>query len=97
MRWNNDGTAVAVMLRAWDNKDRWLATVDLKQAKLVNQHRLHDDAWVNYSFNDFGWNKAGDSLWYLSEQSGYSHLYWQPLHSKAKKLTAGTLKSVIRC
>lgn len=92
VRWNSDGTAVAVMLRAWDNKDRWLATVDLKQAKLVNQHRLHDDAWVNYSFNDFGWNKAGDSLWYLSEQSGYSHLYWQPLNTKAKKLTAGTFE-----
>ncbi len=92
VRWNADGSAVAVMLRAWDNKDRWLATVDLKQAKLVNQHRLHDDAWVNYSFNDFGWNKTGDSLWYLSEQSGYAHLYWQPLNGKAKKLTAGTFE-----
>lgn len=92
VRWNADGSAVAVMLRAWDNKDRWLATVDLKQAKLVTQHRLHDDAWVNYSFNEFGWNKAGDSLWYLSEQSGYSHLYLQKLQGKAKKLTAGTFE-----
>jgi dipeptidyl aminopeptidase/acylaminoacyl peptidase len=92
VRWNPAGTSVAVMLRAWDNKDRWLATVDLQQGKLIPQHRLHDEAWVNYSFNDFGWNKAGDSLWYLSEQSGYSHLYLQKINGKAKKLTAGTFE-----
>lgn len=90
VRWNAQGTAVAVMLRAWDNKDRWIATVDLQRGKLQSQHRLHDDAWVNYSFNDFGWNNAGDSLWYLSEASGYSHLYLQKVDGKAKKLTAGT-------
>ena len=38
---------------SWDNKDRWLATVDFKKARFCSeQHRLHDDAWINYDFNE---------------------------------------------
>ncbi len=54
IRWHKSGKHVAVMLEAWDNKDRWIATVDLENATLNTQHRLHDDAWVNYRFNAFG-------------------------------------------
>lgn len=92
IRWQRSGDQVALMLKALDNKDRWLATVDLKQKKLVPQHRLHDDAWVNYAFNDFGWLNNNDSLYYLSEESGYSHLYIKPLKGKAKKLTQGSFE-----
>ncbi len=90
IKWRADGKQVAVMLEAWDNKDRWLATVNLLENKLENQHRLHDDAWINWSFNEFGW--LGDKLYYLSEESGYSHLYSKGLKSKAKKLTQGTFE-----
>ena len=92
MRWHSSGEQVALMLKALDNKDRWIATVDFKQKKLVPQHRLHDKAWVNYAFNDFGWLNSSDSLYYLSEESGYSHLYLKPLKGKAKKLTRGTFE-----
>ena len=92
IRWHADGSQVAVMLKAWDNKDRWLATVDFKEKKLVNQHRLHDDAWINYDFNNFGWLPADQGLYFLSEESGYSHLYTKALNGKAKKLTAGTFE-----
>ncbi|GAB2929325.1 S9 family peptidase [Rheinheimera gaetbuli] len=92
MRWHNSGEQVALMLKALDNKDRWIATVDFKQKKLVPQHRLHDKAWVNYAFNDFGWLNNSDSLYYLSEESGYAHLYVKPLKGKAKKLTNGTFE-----
>jgi len=74
-QWSDDGRSVAVMLRAVDNKDRWLATVDLANAALQPRHRLHDDAWINWSYNDFGWLPDGRTLWYLSEESGWSHLY----------------------
>ncbi|MEO2279448.1 S9 family peptidase [Pseudoalteromonas pernae] len=87
--WNNTGSQVAVMLEAWDNKDRWIATVDFAAKKLVNQHRLHDDAWVNYTFNDFGWLNNKDTLYYLSEESGYSHIYTKPLNGKATQRTKG--------
>ncbi|CAM5205656.1 prolyl oligopeptidase family serine peptidase [Alishewanella longhuensis] len=93
LRWHGNGQQVAVMLKAFDNKDRWIATVDLKQKKLVPQHRLHDKAWVNYAFNDFGWLNNSETLYFLSEESGYSHLYTKALNSKnATKLTAGTFE-----
>ncbi len=89
IQWQEDGQQVGVMLEAWDNKDRWLATVDLLQNKLTNQHRLHDDAWVNYSFNEFGWLDDSNTLYFLSEHSGYSHLYTKSLKGNVKALTSG--------
>ena len=75
IQWSDDGGNVAVMLRAVDNKDRWIASVDLAAGKLQPRHRLTDAAWINWSFNDFGWLPDGKTLWYLSEESGWSHLY----------------------
>ena len=85
--WNNDGSQVAIMLEAWDNKDRWIATVDFENNKLVSQHRLHDDAWIAYAFNNFGWLNNANTLYYLSEESGYSQLYKKPLNGNAVALT----------
>ncbi len=75
LQWTSDSNNVAVMLRAVDNKDRWIVNVDLNKATLQSRHRLHDDAWINWGFNDFGWLPDNKTLWYLSEESGYSHLY----------------------
>ena len=87
--WSDDGHNVAVQLRAIDNKDRWIASVDFQRHALTSQHRLTDPAWINWNFNDFGWLKDGRTLWYLSEQSGYSQLYAKPLDGKEKALTRG--------
>ncbi len=72
-QWTQDGSQVAVQLRAIDNKDRWLATVDFANARLLPAQRLTDAAWINWNFNDFGW-LPDNTLWYLSEDGGYSHL-----------------------
>ena len=88
-RWSDDGRNVAVMVRAIDNKDRWIASVDLAAGKLQPRHRLTDPAWINWSFNDFGWLADSRTLWFLSEQSGYSHLYTQQADQKARQLTSG--------
>lgn len=91
IRWNADGSQAALMLEAWDNKDRWLVTVSPKNAQLTEQHRLHDKAWINYDFNNFGWTGL-TQLYFLSEQSGYSHLYLKPLNGKARQLTDGVFE-----
>jgi len=89
VKWSADGRQVALMLEAWDNKTRWLTTVDFASSTLVNQHKLHDDAWINYSLNEFDW-LGNDALYYLSEESGYSHLYHKALNNrKASQLTSG--------
>ncbi|WP_341502955.1 prolyl oligopeptidase family serine peptidase [Gallaecimonas sp. GXIMD4217] len=90
MQWSRDGK-LAVMLEAQDNKDRWLVTVDLDSGSLTTQHRLQDEAWINYDFNDFGWLPDG-KLWYLSEQSGFSHVYVKPLAGQARQLTRGAFE-----
>lgn len=88
IQWNNDGSELAIMLEAWDNKDRWIATVDVAGKKLVPQDRLHDDAWINYTHNEFGWI-GNDELWFMSEADGYSHLYVKPLNGDTRQLTQG--------
>ncbi|GAB3346520.1 S9 family peptidase [Lysobacter tyrosinilyticus] len=87
IRWSDDGRNAAVMIRAIDNKDRWITTVDLANAKLQSRHRLTDPAWINWSFNEFGWT-PDNQLWLLSEQDGYSHLYLGE-GTKPRALTSG--------
>jgi dipeptidyl aminopeptidase/acylaminoacyl peptidase len=90
IHWSDDSRNVAVLVRAVDNKDRWLATVDLAHGTLQPRHRLHDAAWVGWNFNDFGWLQDGRTLWYLSEESGYSQLYaLDTAGGRAKALTSG--------
>ncbi|MCX7564471.1 prolyl oligopeptidase family serine peptidase [Xanthomonadaceae bacterium XH05] len=89
VRFTDDGTRAAVMLRATDNKDRWIATLSAGKAELTPMHRLTDPGWINWNFNDFGWLPDHRTLWLLSEDSGYSHLYTVAQNGKAKMLTKG--------
>ena len=86
VRFGPDGTPLA-MLRSVDNKDRWIVRVDRESAALSTVHRLTDAAWINWNFNDFGVLQDGRA-WWLSEESGYSHLYVQD-GRRAKALTSG--------
>ncbi|HEY0513436.1 MAG TPA: prolyl oligopeptidase family serine peptidase [Thermoanaerobaculia bacterium] len=75
LAWSDDGRQLALELRARDNKDRWLALWDAAGGRLTPRHRLTDAAWINWDFNDFGWLPDNETLWFLSEESGYSQLY----------------------
>ncbi|HEX4965207.1 MAG TPA: prolyl oligopeptidase family serine peptidase [Thermoanaerobaculia bacterium] len=75
LAWSDDGSQLAVMLRSWDNKDRWIATWDTASRKLVPRHRLTDPAWINWVFNVQGWLKDNETLYFLSEEGGWSRLY----------------------
>ena len=88
IHWSSDSRTAAVLLRAVDNKDRWIATVTPGEAELRTRHRLTDPAWINWNFNDFGWTPDG-ALWLLSEQSGYSHLYVSDGGRTPRALTSG--------
>jgi len=93
LQWNERGDQLAVQLRALDNKDRWLITVDLATRKPVVQHRLTDPAWINWDFNEFGWLHDSRTLWYLSEESGYSQLYLRDVEKrKTRQLTRGAFE-----
>jgi dipeptidyl aminopeptidase/acylaminoacyl peptidase len=85
--WSADGREAAIMIRSVDNKDRWLAGVDFGKAALTVRHRLTDPAWINWSFNEYGF-LPDNRFWFLSEQSGYSQLYLGEGKS-AQALTSG--------
>lgn len=87
--WTDDGSRLAVQFHSVDNKDRWLATVDFEDFSLEVQHRLTDPAWINWYYNEFGWLPDNEMLWYLSEETGYSHLYVKPVDGRARALTKG--------
>ena len=90
IKWNNAGTVAAMQLHSVDNKDRWLVTLDPLKPKPTLQHRLTDERWINQAHNDYGWMPDNQTLWFLSEQSGYSHLYLKNLSERrAQQLTSG--------
>ena len=87
--WSRDGAALAIAMFSIDNKDRWIASVDFANFSLVAQHRLTDSAWVGSKFIDFGWLHDNRTLWYLSEESGFSQLYTKPIAGSPRALTEG--------
>jgi len=86
-----------VSIRAQDNKDRWIALVDLNSGKLTTLDRQHDDAWIAgpgigsyYGGGTLGWLPDGKHVYYQSEATGYSHLYLHDVESNTQKqLTEG--------
>ena len=89
--WSADGREAAIMIRSVDNKDRWLTGVDFDNAALTVRHRLTDPAWINWSFNEYGF-LPDNRFWYLSEQSGYSNLFIGE-GKAAKMLTSGRFET----
>ena len=73
--WSDDGRQLAVQIRARDNKDRWIALWDAASGQLTPRHRLTDAAWINWEFNELGWLPDNETLWFLSEESGWTQLY----------------------
>ncbi len=92
--WHSTDPVAAVQVEAIDNKDRWTVRIDAgfdpDEGPSVDEvHRLTDEAWINWSFNEFGWIPGTDSLWLLSEESGYSHLYTIDARGRVTQITDG--------
>lgn len=93
---SDDGNAV-VVIRSSDNKDRWIMKLELEGGNLKLLDRQHDEAWIggpgisgwNYSSGTIGW-LDNETIWYQSEETGYSHLYKQNVQNgKKKALSSG--------
>ncbi len=92
MSWSEDAQRLALLFFSYDNKDRWLASVEAADSQLTPLERQHDPAWINWSFNDFGWLRDSKTLWFLSEEGGFSHLYLRPLTGSRRQLTLGNFE-----
>jgi len=89
-----DGTKAVIQARAVDNKDRWIASIDLATGALTTLDRQRDEAWIAGPGigwgGTLGWLPDSKHLYFQSEESGYSHLYLVDVNTKEKKaLTAG--------
>ena len=89
-----DGTKAVLQARAVDNKDRWIAAIDLSSGALTSLDRQRDEAWIGGPGigwgGTLGWLPDSKHLYFQSEESGYSHLYLVHVETKEKKaLTAG--------
>lgn len=93
--WSEDGTQAIVSITSKDNKDRWIALVNLNDGSVDVIDRQRDEAWIAgpgigwFSREEIGW-MPNNKVWFQSEESGYSHLYVYDLKSgKKKALTKG--------
>ena len=87
--WHPQGGQALVQVHAIDNKDRWTLRLAAESQELKLLDHLHDPAWVNWQFNELGWIPGGDRAWWLSEASGYSHIYAESGDDDVSQLTSG--------
>lgn len=98
--WSEDGKHLVVNIRSKDNKDRWIALVDPETGSVDLLDRQRDEAWIGgpgigwtYGGSVLGFMPDDKSIYFQSEESGYSHLYTIDLSKKKKKaLTKGTFE-----
>ena len=87
--WAPDADRALVIGVPLDFKDRWLYVAAPDGSTTTVDH-LHDDAWVGGpGFSSAGWLPDG-RVWFVSERSGYAHLYTVPsTGGGATALTSG--------
>jgi dipeptidyl aminopeptidase/acylaminoacyl peptidase len=88
--WSDDGKHAFSVLRARDNKERWIMLLELPAGKARILDVERDEAWI-MSQGPYGWMPDNQSLWFRSERDGYFHIYTLGIAegSKPKALTSG--------
>ena len=96
--YNENGSYAIAEIRSQDNKDRWIVSLNLKKGTFQELDHQHDEAWIggpgipSYSFGrgTLGFLGDNETVYFQSEETGYSHLYTYNLKSKKKtQLTKG--------
>lgn len=96
--WNETKDLAVVVALSRDNKDRWILLLDPATGELDLLDRQRDEAWIGgpgiggwgFSTGNMGWMPDDKSIWFHSEETGYSHLYAINIETKKKiTLTSG--------
>lgn len=80
-------------IRSYDNKDRWIVLINLSDGTCTELEKQHDDAWIggpgisswNMEEGTIGWLADDESIYFQSEETGYSHLYFLKTRTKVKR------------
>jgi len=91
-KFNSKGEAL-LEVQSMDYKDRWIVILEPKTGQINEIDRQRDEAWIGgpgINFLNMGWFNGNDKVWFLSEETGFAHLYVYDIKSKTKKqLTRG--------
>lgn len=90
--WSNDGNNAVLDIYSDDHKDRWIVQLDKESGIVKTLDRQRDEAWIGGpGMRRFlGWLPDNRTIYFQSEESGYSHLYLLDISTGAKKaLTSG--------
>lgn len=95
--WSPKKDRLIMNIRSADNKDRWITEVNLENGKLETLDRQTDPAWISgpgidwsTSSSTLGWLPDNKTIFFQSEETGYSHLYLFDLEKQKKTaLTKG--------
>jgi dipeptidyl aminopeptidase/acylaminoacyl peptidase len=100
--WSDDGKHAIAWAASVDHKDAWLLAIDPERATSRVVVQEHDDAWVRgfrtgrLAQGDdiaYGFMPDGQSVYFLSERSGFFHLYTTSLASgQPTALTSGNFE-----
>lgn len=92
MGWNDAGTHAFLFMVALHDKDRWIFSYDAASGETELLDHLHDDAWVaGPCFSSCtGFIPGTDRVYFVSEETGYAHLYAVNADGSGKQaLTSG--------
>jgi len=94
--WSENGRFAILDIRSVDNKDRWIALLSPETGELTVLNRQHDQAWIGgpgmhpYGGGAVNWMPDNEHIWFLSEVSGYVHLYTLNIETRElKAVTSG--------
>ncbi len=89
--WSDDGSRAAFYSYTGDHKLRLLQSIDAATGKVRILETLRDTAWVGGPCSSCGgWYDGGRRLWYVSEATGFAHLYTVAANgSDRRQLTKG--------
>ena len=98
LHYSSDGAKNICDVRSYDNKDRWIVSLNLDNGSITEVNHQHDDAWIggpgisgwNMVEGNIGWINNKHTIYFQSEKSGYSHLYTYNFKSgKTEQITEG--------
>ncbi len=96
--WSDNGENAVINIMSVDNKDRWIMLLNIKDGSLKLIDRQHDEAWIGgpgigWWGSTLGWMPDNKTVFFQSEESGYSHLYTVNIENGRKKvLTKGNFE-----
>jgi len=90
--WNHAGTHGLFMSVDYGFNYRWIFSLDASTGELTLVDSLYDEAWVNGPcfYGCAGWLPDSNRIYFVSEETGYAHLYTvTPDGSEKTALTRG--------